>query len=226
MSILINHMRTMTKSRIESRNQSRKQMWDERYAARELVWSAGPNTMFATEIADLQPGKALDVACGEGRNGLWLAEHGWSVTMIDFSSVAIDKTKQIAEQRGVDVLALADDVSVYPLPEAEFDLVAVLYLHTPPQERHRWLRNVVRSVKPDGTFLYIGHDPSNIEKGVGGPQDIQLLPDVAELTGALEGFRIDVAEVRGRPVVDDPGHRSAATGIALDTFIRAVREKP
>lgn len=203
---------------------SRRQMWDERYATKDLVWSAGPNELFAQEIDDLQPGKALDVACGEGRNGLWLAERGWSVTMLDFSAVAIDKARQIAEKRGVKVNALVEDVAVYELPEAEYDLVAVLYLHTQPDERSRWLANVIRSVRPGGTFLYVGHDPSNIEMGVGGPQDVQLLPGISELNQALDGFRIDAAEVRPRNVGSDPGHGSAATGIALDTFIRAVRQ--
>jgi len=203
---------------------SRRQMWDERYAAKELVWSADPNALLAQEVDDLRPGKALDVACGEGRNGLWLAERGWTVTLLDFSAVAIDKARQIAEKRGLKVKALREDVAIYELPEAEYDLVAVLYLHTQPDERSRWLANVIGSVKPGGTFLYIGHDPSNIEDGVGGPQDVQLLPGIAELSLALDGFRIDTAEVRPRSVDSDPGHGSAATGIALDTFIRAVRQ--
>ncbi len=65
--------------------------WDERYAASELVWSSTPNQFVAAEVADLTPGRALDLAAGEGRNALWLAERGWQVTAVDFSLVGLDK---------------------------------------------------------------------------------------------------------------------------------------
>lgn len=197
--------------------------WNERYATRELVWSRGPNARFASEVVDLTPGMALDVACGEGRNGIWLAEQGWRVTAIDFSDVAIRKASQIARRRGVNVQWIIGDVASYPLSARAFDLVAVLYLHTGAAERAQWLRNVIGAVKPSGTFVYIGHDPSNIEQGVGGPQDPDLLPDIEEMRAALVGFRLQVARVVERPVDGEPGHGQQLTGVARDTVIRAVR---
>lgn len=70
--------------------------WDRRYAEQELVWSAGPNQFLVEEAAGLAPGRALDVAAGEGRNAVWLAERGWRVTAVDFSTVGIDKGRRIA----------------------------------------------------------------------------------------------------------------------------------
>jgi 2-polyprenyl-3-methyl-5-hydroxy-6-metoxy-1,4-benzoquinol methylase len=64
--------------------------WNARYAASELLWTAEPNRLFAAEIAGLEPGRALDLACGEGRNAVWLAEQGWRVTAVDFSDVALE----------------------------------------------------------------------------------------------------------------------------------------
>ena len=87
--------------------------WNERYASKELLWSAGPNELFADLIGELKPGKALDVATGEGRNALWLAEQGWDVDAIDFSNVAIEKGKQVAEARKVAVNWIVDDVSSF-----------------------------------------------------------------------------------------------------------------
>ena len=202
---------------------SKRQMWNERYANKALVWSAGPNELFAREVQDLKPGKALDIACGEGRNAIWLAERGWDVTAIDFSDVAIEKGRQIAVKRGANVNWMTEDVCSWRLPKHEFDLVAVLYLHTDSKERQQWLDNVINSVKPSGTFIYIAHDPDNIENGVGGPQDPSLLPTVAEITGALKGFSIENAGVIERPVARDPGHGKELEGIALDSFVRAVR---
>ncbi len=196
--------------------------WNERYAAKELVWSAGPNALVAAELADLPPGRALDAACGEGRNGLWLAELGWQVTAVDFSEVAIDKARQIAERRGLVVDWRVADLSAEPLPEGAFDLVVVLYLHTDPAERSRWLPRLVRSVAPGGTFFYAGHDPANIEHGFGGPQDPDLLPSAAEICRALPDFEIIRADVVERAVTADPGHGRETDGTALDTCVRAV----
>ena len=203
---------------------TRRARWDERYDAKELVWSAGPNERFATEIGGLNPGKALDVACGEGRNALWLAEQGWDVTAIDFSKVAIDKARRLAAMRNVEVNWLCEDVSSYALPEAEFDLVSLLYMHTDAAERHEWLTNTLAAVKPGGTFIYIGHDPSNIGVGLGGPQDPQYLPDAEELVKAMDGFSVQFAGVIERTVASDPGHASETEGTALDTLVRVVRD--
>mgnify|MGYP001824558624 FL=1 len=206
-----------------SGNAERRERWDKRYASKELVWSAGPNETFAREVAGLQPGRALDVACGEGRNALWLAERGWRVTAVDFSPVAIDKARRIGAHRGVEVEWLAADVSACQFDAEGYDLVAVLFLHTDPEERSRWLQAVLKSLKPGGPFIYIGHDPSTIEAGVGGPQDPLFLPSADALCAALEGFDVITAEVIERPVASDPGHGGEPDGIALDTLVRAVK---
>jgi 2-polyprenyl-3-methyl-5-hydroxy-6-metoxy-1,4-benzoquinol methylase len=69
--------------------------WDERYASTDLVWSATPNQFVERELRDLPPGRDLNLACGEGRNALWLASLGWQVTAVDSSRVAIDKGRAV-----------------------------------------------------------------------------------------------------------------------------------
>ena len=207
---------------------SRVGRWNARYAEKELIWSAEPNTRFAREVTELTPGTALDVACGEGRNALWLAAHGWQTTAVDFSDVAIGKATRIAQHRGVKIDWIVADVAATSLPTLRFDLVAVLFLHTDPEERSRWLPNVIDAVRPGGTFIYMGHDPSNIARGTGGPQDARLLPTAEAVTAALDGFCVITASVIERPVVAEPGHGeklAAGTGnsLAYDTFVRAVR---
>ncbi len=203
----------------------RRARWDKRYAAKELVWSAAPNQMFAQEVADLAPGRALDVGCGEGRNALWLAERGWQVTAIDFSSVAIDKAKRIAALRGLQVQWRVDDVSQCVITPGSFDLVAVLYLHTSAEDRSRWLANLSQALCSGGTFIYLGHDPSNIDHGAGGPQDPAVLPGVDIVCDALLGFEVVRAEVVERTVASEPGHGTVGdvSRVALDTYVRAVK---
>ena len=202
-----------------------KQTWNERYAGRELVWSAGPNKLFAEVVGSIERGTALDLACGEGRNAIYLAEEGFDVTGVDFSSTGIEKARAIAEHRGVNVHWIVADVLEVALPARSFDLVSVLYLHTDSASRHTWLPKAIEAVAPGGSFVYIGHDPRNIDEGTGGPSDPDVLPDTAELSAALGGFEILRAEVYRRPVTHDPGHGGSGDGEALDTLVYARRNR-
>jgi SAM-dependent methyltransferase len=93
--------------------------WDRRYRGTELVWTAQPNRFLVQELRGLPPGRALDLGSGEGRNAVWLAEGGWKVTAVDFSPVALDKARRLAQARGVTVdWVLADlrDYEPEPVP--------------------------------------------------------------------------------------------------------------
>jgi len=177
-----------------------RETWNQRYAASDLVWSSGPNRLFAELVADLPPGRALDLGCGEGRNALWLAERGWTVTAVDYSSVGIDKGRQLAIHRGVTVDFRVEDAAAFEPAPGSFDLVAIVFLHNPPVLRDIWLGRAIAAVRRGGYFLYIGHDPGNIDHGVGGPQDPAVLPSAE---------------------VIDPGHGAETGGIALDTCVFA-----
>jgi len=73
--------------------------WDQRYRQQEFVWTSEPNRFLVSETQSLAPARAIDLACGEGRNAVWLAERGWRVTGVDFSSVAIEKARQLEAAR-------------------------------------------------------------------------------------------------------------------------------
>ncbi|MCZ6888274.1 MAG: methyltransferase domain-containing protein [Gammaproteobacteria bacterium] len=197
--------------------------WNERYAARELVWSARPNQQLVDSLASLgaAPGRALDVGCGEGRNALWLAEQGWQVTAVDFSSVAIDKARQIAARRGVAVDWVVADVVDWEPPRHGFDLAIATYLQTSSAERERWLRHAVDALADAGVFIYIGHDTSNLEHGTGGPKSADVLATPGDIECGLPGFEIVQAEVVMRNFDTEPEHGGSSGRIALDTLVIA-----
>ena len=145
--------------------------WDERYAATEQVWSRGPNQFVSAELADLPPGRALDLACGEGRNSIWLAQRGWQVTAVDFSAVAIERGRRLADD--LPVTWQVGDVLTADLPAV--DLAVVAYLQVAPDERRIVVRRAWSALDPGGIFFLVAHDSSNLAEGHGDPQDADVL---------------------------------------------------
>ncbi len=196
-----------------------REQWNTRYAGSGLVWTAEANRFLIAEVAGLDPGRALDLACGEGRNAVWLAEWGWTVSAVDFSDVGLAKASQLAAERGVSVEWIdADLLEFVPRPGA-FDLVAVLYLHLPAGERREVLARAAAAVAPGGRVLVVGHDTTNLTDGCGGPQDPAILFTPGEVAGELPGLRIDRAERVRRPVASADGDANA-----IDALVRATRE--
>ena len=101
--------------------------WDARYASRDLVWGQGPNQFVAAELAELPAGRALDVACGEGRNALWLAERGWRAVGVDFSTIGLQRAKRLAADAEVTTESNPDSIDaggLATLREAGFTRVS------------------------------------------------------------------------------------------------------
>jgi 2-polyprenyl-3-methyl-5-hydroxy-6-metoxy-1,4-benzoquinol methylase len=190
--------------------------WDRRYSAVENLWSAKPNRFLVAEVADLHPGSALDLACGEGQNAIWLAEQGWTVRGVDYSGVAIEKAKARSERDGVDVDFVQADLVEYEPEEAAFDLVLVLYLHISAADRGGVHAKAARAVAPGGTFLLLGHDLTNLTEGVGGPSDPELLYTPDQIATELEGLEI----VKAEPVLRDVAGEDRP---AIDCLVRARR---
>lgn len=192
--------------------------WDERYAGTGLVWSAGPNQFVEAELADLPPGRALDLACGEGRNARWLASRGWQVVGMDFSPVAIEKARKVAP----DVDWRVGDVLTAELP-GPVDLVVVAYLQLPAEERRVVLRRAFGALAHGGTLFVVAHDSTNLAEGSGGPQDPRVLYTAEDVLEDLAVADPEVvrAERVARTVagVDEHG----AEGRAWDALVRVVR---
>ena len=201
--------------------------WDARYSAIDLVWGSAPNRFVAAEFADAPPGRSLDVACGEGRNAIWLATCGWWSTGIDFSATAIERATRLAADAGVidRVDFVVGDVVAGPLPPGPFDAVVVAYLQVTADERRRALRSAADVVAPGGVLLVVGHDAANLAEGVGGPQDPAVLftpQDVVTDLADKPGLVVAKAERVLRPVATPDGQRTA-----IDALVRFRRvEQP
>lgn len=151
--------------------------WDERYRGRELVWSAGPNRFVADRVAGLDPAgrRALDLACGEGRNAIWLAAQGWRVTAVDFSEVAIAKAAELASARRVDLDLRVGDVTRWEPEPGAYGLVVLAYLHLPGAAMADVIARAAAAVGDGGVLVAVGHALANLTGGHGGPQDPDVL---------------------------------------------------
>jgi len=194
----------------------RREDWDARYAGVENLWARKPNRFLVAEVSGLPQGRALDLACGEGQNAIWLATLGWRVTGVDYSEVAIAKACERAERDGVDVEFLCADLVTYEPEPSAFDLVVLLYLHIPADERRGILERAAAALAPGGTLVLVGHDTLNMTEGVGGPSDpaIHFTPD--EIAAELPGLEIVKAE---RVLRDVQGEERDA----IDALVRARR---
>lgn len=207
-----------------------KEKWERRYAERED--SPGtPNPVFVEEVRGLAPGRALDLAAGDGRHAIYLATLGWQVTAVDFSHTALKRGQRFAAAarvgtRGRDLGGIdwiqADLTQFTPSPGA-FDLVAIMFLHIPWEEMRGVLARAQESLAPGGTFLLMGHHRDNLGRGTGGPQDPGVLyteKEVAEGLSELEVVKQEAIERR-------PEHAGEATAepgvLALDCLVRARR---
>ena len=195
------------------------QEWDRRYAGAELVWTAEPNRFVVEELQDLAPGRALDVAAGEGRNAVWLAARGWQVTAVDFSAAGLDKGRRLAQARGVAVDWVRADVRDYLPQEGSFQLVLVAYLQLREAELDGVLRRAAAALAPGGVLLVVGHDVTNLTEGTGGPPDPAVLYTPESITRSLGGLTVLRAERVRRPVATAGGRREA-----VDTLVRATRD--
>jgi SAM-dependent methyltransferase len=192
--------------------------WDERYAATAMVWSAGPNQFVESELSELPPGRALDLACGEGRNARWLAERGWQVTAIDWSSVAVDKGRRTTEAVDWQV----GDALTAPLPD-DLDLVVLAYFQVVAEARRTAVRRSYDALAPGGTFFVVAHDSTNLTEGTGGPQDPSVLYTAEDVLDDLADADLDVvrAERVPRRVPDQDAHGSH--GVAWDALLHVTR---
>ena len=161
----------------------RRSRWNDRHRG-GTIESREPNAILVDVVGESTAGSALDVACGDGVNAVWLASRGWRVTAVDWSDAGLAKARAMARDTGVTIDWVEADLLEWS-PSDTFDLVTVLYLHLPPDERRSAYLAAAAAVAPGGRLLVVGHDRSNLTDGAGGPQDPDLLFTAGELATSL-----------------------------------------
>jgi SAM-dependent methyltransferase len=204
-----------------------REFWDARYGSADQIWSGNPNPRLVEQVADLAPGTALDVGCGEGADAIWLASRGWSVTAIDVSTVALDRAAARAVEVGAEIAdritwQQADVLSWEPAP-FQFDLVSAQFMHLPGPARESLHRRLAAAVRPGGTLLIVGHHPSDLETSAGrwNMPDFFYTADQIAATLDPDVWQIVVAAAPERQALDPDGQPVTIR----DAVLRAQRRR-
>lgn len=193
--------------------------WDRRWLDKRLHAHGEASPVVLATLEGLKPGRALDLGCGSGRHAVWLAERGWRVTAVDFSSEALRQARERAGELAVDVDWIEADLVDHEPPKAAFELVLLAYLHVPADERRAILAKAEAAVGPGGTLLLVGHDLTNIGTGAPGPTSPSVLYTPADIVSELRELDVGQAEQVRRPVELEDG----STVEAVDALVVATR---
>lgn len=202
-----------------------REFWEDRYRTLPQIWSGRPNPQLVDEVADLPPGRAVDIACGEGGDALWLAGRGWTVTGVDLAQTALDRLTAAAQAAGPEVAArvrtVRSAVGDWDAGDERYDLVTSHFLHLPPADRAEGFARMAGAVAPGGTLLVVAHHASDLRTTVGRPDLPELFFEPEDVVAALEpgAWDVLVAEVRPRRATDPEGREITIR----DTVVRARR---
>jgi 2-polyprenyl-3-methyl-5-hydroxy-6-metoxy-1,4-benzoquinol methylase len=189
--------------------------WDDRYREQGALWGAEPNRFLVEAVQGLEPCTALDLGCGQGRNSLWLARLGFTVTGLDLSPVAIGQAVEMAEQQGLDVEFEAVDLGTWDPAGRMWDLVVLTYLHLSEDMRRTVHGTAEQALAPGGTLVVVAHHLDNLNGGAGGPSNAALLFTEDQLAGDFADLEI----IRNEKVI-----RTTEHGDAIDVVL--VARKP
>lgn len=193
--------------------------WDKRYSEEQFAYGVKPNEFFKSEIEKLNPGRALFLGEGEGRNSVYAATLGWKVDAVDFSTSAKEKALRLAEENKVKINYTVTDLENYQFLKSKYDVVVMIFLHLPKELNIKIFSNVISALKSGGKLLIETFSKNQINNSSGGPKDPKLLFSEEKLSRFTQGLNKILFE--SKTIILDEGiyHKGKAD------VIRFVGEK-
>ena len=190
-------------------------MWDQRYNTPEYIYGKTPNDFLVEMIDRLPKGEVLSLAEGEGRNGVYLAQQGCRVTGVDSSAIALQKARNLAAERGVQLNTLHRNLSELEIEPAAWDAVVSIFCHLPAPLRASLHRQVVQGLRPGGCLLLEAYTPRQLEFRTGGPPTIELMMDLKTLRQELEGLNLEHAREVERDIREGSYHNGRSAVVQI-----------
>jgi cyclopropane fatty-acyl-phospholipid synthase-like methyltransferase len=190
--------------------------WNNRYAEPGYAYGTEPNAFLVSQRKYFKPGmKALAVADGEGRNGVWLAQQGLEVLSVDASAVGLGKAQKLAAERGVSIRTQQVDLTIWGWPQNEFDVVVAIFIHFPPETRARMHAKMYQALKPGGMLILEAFTPEQLKYKTGGPPVKEMLYTAEMLRTELSEAEILLCEESLTNLEEGPYHRGLAAVVRL-----------
>ncbi|MDE2430866.1 MAG: class I SAM-dependent methyltransferase [Burkholderiales bacterium] len=196
-------------------------MWDERYSATEYAYGTAPNDFLKAHVSAIPKGKVLSLAEGEGRNAVFLAQQGYTVTAVDASIVGLSKAQKLADAHQVSIECIHADLAHYDLGEHQWDGIISIFCPLPSSIRQALYKKLVCALKPQGVFLLEAYTPAQIGRGTGGGNSVDLMQSAASLRSELTGLTFTHLVECERPVIEGVYHTGVGAvvqAIAINTM--------
>lgn len=197
-----------------------REFWDERYRAPGYIFGTSPNLFLTSQRAAFRPGaRVLDVACGEGRNSVWLAEQGCEVVGVDVSPLALEKARRLAAERGVSVSWVEQDIRNWVWEPARYDAVVCIFIQfAEPAQRARLFEGFKATIKAGGLLVLQGYTPKQVEYKTGGPPQAEHMYTTALLREAFGGM--EILHLREHEEVLSEGTKHVGRSALIDLVAR------
>ena len=195
-------------------------IWNERFGGTEYLYGTEPNDFLRAQAGQIPAGPVLCLAEGEGRNAVFVASLGHEVTAVDLSERGLEKTRALAESRGVQVQTTLADLEHYDIGPGRWTGIVAIFMHLPPSLRAVVLGRVVEGLRPGGVFLMEAYTPEQLSYGTGGPQSPEFLVTLDQLQQELVGLEVLHAEEVERDIHEGEGHNG------LSSVVQVIARKP
>ena len=195
-------------------------MWDERYGSEEYAYGKIPNKFLEENFKAIPRGKVLSLAEGEGRNAVFLARQGYSVTAVDGSRVGLQKAKKLAEENGVSLELVHADLASFDIGNNKWDGIVSIFCPLPSALRKELHKKVVAGLKTNGVFLLEAYSPAQLKYRTGGGNSADTMTTRESLIVELAGLKFKHLIELERNVVEGVYH----TGPGAVVQAIAIRE--
>ena len=181
-------------------------MWDQEYDTEDYVYGKQPNDFLMECYTTIPKGKVLLLAEGEGRNAVFLAKQGYSVTAVDISSVGLEKAEKLAAENNVNIDAICEDLETFDLGEKKWDGIVSISCHLPPELRRHLYTRIERALKPSGVFFLEGYRPEQLKFKTGGPPLAEMMTSKETLVKELPNLEFNHLKEVDREVNEGINH--------------------
>lgn len=189
--------------------------WDDRYQGDDYVYGTAANEFLRSQVDRLPAGRILCLAEGEGRNAVFLAEQGFTVTAVDQSSVGLAKARRLAAERSVEIHTLVADLTDFRIEPGAWDGIVSIFAHLPPASRRHVNRGVVAGLRPGGVLVLEAYRPEQLKYATGGPPTAEWMMDLEGLRSELAGLEFEYAKEIVRDVFEGALHHGCGAVVQL-----------